>query len=363
MLTLLGFLILAAVVPTSLAEERVQGGLDVLVITPLTAREIMLGKWKANFRLALRLAFFPSLISFVAALILRSDDTSYGMVATVTTANGPVKEISIAEALQAGSAFVSRLPDRPSPRVPEIVTEIQIAAISAMGSGLSATSPARILQTYQPDPAAFEPTKALRAGTAEATFVAGASIIAVPGSTLPEEVTPTTTSYAPYYFSSPSFPVRLGISLLFLTWLAAWGALLVSTGLLIATVFKRPGWATTANVLLIVGVSFASLLLLPSTDPNAESWESPIFYLCPIIAPVGINLALGLYVEATAPLWQSALKGGAISTLSAAVLAYVLFQWSVRRLDKAMGRAGSDRKPRPAMRAPAVVPQQALAGP
>jgi ABC-type transport system involved in multi-copper enzyme maturation permease subunit len=46
----IALLILSALSATVLAEERVQGNLDVLMATPLPTREIVLGKWWGAFR-------------------------------------------------------------------------------------------------------------------------------------------------------------------------------------------------------------------------------------------------------------------------------------------------------------------------
>ena len=47
-----GLLMLSAVAPTSMAEERQRGSLDILAATALSTRAIVVGKWLGTFRLA-----------------------------------------------------------------------------------------------------------------------------------------------------------------------------------------------------------------------------------------------------------------------------------------------------------------------
>ncbi len=60
--TAIGMLLLSVIASTSLAEERVRGGLDILMTTPLSTAEIVIGKWLGTFRLAGWLAIFPVLL-------------------------------------------------------------------------------------------------------------------------------------------------------------------------------------------------------------------------------------------------------------------------------------------------------------
>ena len=46
-----GLLMLSAIAPTSMAEERQRGSLDILAATTLSSREIVIGKWMGTFRL------------------------------------------------------------------------------------------------------------------------------------------------------------------------------------------------------------------------------------------------------------------------------------------------------------------------
>jgi ABC-type transport system involved in multi-copper enzyme maturation permease subunit len=67
---LFGLMMLTSLAPTSLAEERVRGSLDVLMATPLSSRSIAWGKWLGTYRIVLWLAILPALAAgFVAALV------------------------------------------------------------------------------------------------------------------------------------------------------------------------------------------------------------------------------------------------------------------------------------------------------
>lgn len=67
---MIGLMLMCLSAPTSLAEERAQGSLDVLVATPLSAREIVYGKWLGTFRYILPIALLPTII--VGSLSWRS---------------------------------------------------------------------------------------------------------------------------------------------------------------------------------------------------------------------------------------------------------------------------------------------------
>src|SRR5262249_61024307 len=62
-----GLLVLSAVAPLSMAEERQRGSLDVVVATPLSTRAIVLGKWWGTFRLVPLLALGPGLMTLALA--------------------------------------------------------------------------------------------------------------------------------------------------------------------------------------------------------------------------------------------------------------------------------------------------------
>ncbi len=58
----IGLLLACAGAATCLAEERAQGGLDVVLATPIDSRRIVLGKWWGAFRIVPRLAILPGLL-------------------------------------------------------------------------------------------------------------------------------------------------------------------------------------------------------------------------------------------------------------------------------------------------------------
>jgi ABC-type transport system involved in multi-copper enzyme maturation permease subunit len=64
---LFGLLFLSAIAPLSLSEERRQGSLDVLVVTPLLSRSIVLAKWLGTFRLVPIVAIGPGLLMLALA--------------------------------------------------------------------------------------------------------------------------------------------------------------------------------------------------------------------------------------------------------------------------------------------------------
>jgi ABC-type transport system involved in multi-copper enzyme maturation permease subunit len=61
LLILFGFLMLSALAPMALSEERQRGSLDVLMATPLSTRQIVWGKWLGTYRLVLIFALCPAL--------------------------------------------------------------------------------------------------------------------------------------------------------------------------------------------------------------------------------------------------------------------------------------------------------------
>jgi hypothetical protein len=67
-----GLLLLSAVAPTSMAEERQRGSLDILAVTALSTRSIVVGKWLGTFRLALLMAVCPGVL-VLALATARSD--------------------------------------------------------------------------------------------------------------------------------------------------------------------------------------------------------------------------------------------------------------------------------------------------
>ena len=64
-----GLLMLSAISPTSMAEERQRGSLDVLAATTLSTRTIVIGKWLGTFRLAALIAIAPGLLALAIATV------------------------------------------------------------------------------------------------------------------------------------------------------------------------------------------------------------------------------------------------------------------------------------------------------
>jgi ABC-type transport system involved in multi-copper enzyme maturation permease subunit len=62
-----GLLMLAAIAPTSMAEERQRGSLDLLAVTTLSTREIVIGKWLGTFRLIWPVAIAPGFLALALA--------------------------------------------------------------------------------------------------------------------------------------------------------------------------------------------------------------------------------------------------------------------------------------------------------
>jgi ABC-type transport system involved in multi-copper enzyme maturation permease subunit len=58
----IGLLLLSVTSATALAEERARGSLDVLLATPLSTRQIVVGKWLGSYRRIPPLAILPALV-------------------------------------------------------------------------------------------------------------------------------------------------------------------------------------------------------------------------------------------------------------------------------------------------------------
>jgi ABC-type transport system involved in multi-copper enzyme maturation permease subunit len=67
-----GLLMLSAVAPTSMAEERQRGSLDLLATTTLSTRSIVVGKWLGTLRLVPLLAIGPGLVGLALATAHKS---------------------------------------------------------------------------------------------------------------------------------------------------------------------------------------------------------------------------------------------------------------------------------------------------
>ncbi len=70
-----GLLVLSAVAPMSMSEERQRGSLDLLASTTLSTRTIVLGKWLGTFRVVLLLAIVPGLMGIALATASKSPRT------------------------------------------------------------------------------------------------------------------------------------------------------------------------------------------------------------------------------------------------------------------------------------------------
>jgi ABC-type transport system involved in multi-copper enzyme maturation permease subunit len=70
-----GVLMLAAAAPTSMAEERQQGSLDLLAATTLSTAAIVLGKWLATLRQVALVAIGPGLLGLGLALAVKAPQT------------------------------------------------------------------------------------------------------------------------------------------------------------------------------------------------------------------------------------------------------------------------------------------------
>ena len=62
-----GLLILSVIAATALGEERTRGSLDVLLSTPFSARQLVLGKWLGTFRRVALPAILPGLVVWMRA--------------------------------------------------------------------------------------------------------------------------------------------------------------------------------------------------------------------------------------------------------------------------------------------------------
>ncbi len=70
-----GLLMLAAAAPTSMAEERQRGSLDLLAATTLSTPAIVVGKWLGALRQVAPVAIGPGLLGFALALAVKAPQT------------------------------------------------------------------------------------------------------------------------------------------------------------------------------------------------------------------------------------------------------------------------------------------------
>ena len=65
----IGLLLLSVAAATTLAEERARGSMDLILSTPLSTREIVMGKWLGAYRVVPLLAVLPALVIARGALL------------------------------------------------------------------------------------------------------------------------------------------------------------------------------------------------------------------------------------------------------------------------------------------------------
>ncbi len=87
-----GLLMLAAIAPTSMAEERQRGSLDLLAATALSTRAIVTGKWLGTFRLVWPMTIGPALIALAMATALSNNSP----VVSINRATAPILALSMA---------------------------------------------------------------------------------------------------------------------------------------------------------------------------------------------------------------------------------------------------------------------------
>ena len=70
-----GFIMLSAVAPMSMSEERQRGSLDLLAATALSSREIVVGKWLGAYRMVVLLTIGPGLVAIALATAAKAPPT------------------------------------------------------------------------------------------------------------------------------------------------------------------------------------------------------------------------------------------------------------------------------------------------
>ena len=95
-----GLLLLGVTAASSLAEERANGSLDVLLSTPLSARQIVMGKWLGAFRIAPLLAIMPAFVIWANGLTTGSQSAweIVLMIAFVLCAGAAITSVGLAMA-------------------------------------------------------------------------------------------------------------------------------------------------------------------------------------------------------------------------------------------------------------------------
>ncbi len=102
---LFGLLIMSSVAPTSLAEERVRGSLDVLMTTPLSTWSIVWGKWLGTYRIVLWLAVLPGIASLIVACLAHASFARFVPPSLVDRITAPC--LVVCEMLAYGAAITS----------------------------------------------------------------------------------------------------------------------------------------------------------------------------------------------------------------------------------------------------------------
>jgi ABC-type Na+ efflux pump permease subunit len=100
-----GLLMLAAIAPTSLSEERQRGSLDVLLATPLSTRTIVYGKWLGTFRFVPLLVVCPLILT----LAMATGDLSAWLARIGTAGQDNYDRLTLAERLLGVSLLASTL--------------------------------------------------------------------------------------------------------------------------------------------------------------------------------------------------------------------------------------------------------------
>jgi hypothetical protein len=87
-----GLLLLTVLAPTSLAEERIRGSLDVLMTTPLSTRSIVWGKWVGTYRTVFLLVILPTLAAVTIAYL--APPLAKGMTTAAARARVPMPPLT-----------------------------------------------------------------------------------------------------------------------------------------------------------------------------------------------------------------------------------------------------------------------------
>jgi ABC-type transport system involved in multi-copper enzyme maturation permease subunit len=101
---LFGFLMLSAMAPSALAEERARGSLDVLLATPLSTREIVVAKWWGVYRKAIVLAPLPLYVG----LFMAGSIPALPIWATARPINPPLVPINDGDRLLAAAGTIAQ---------------------------------------------------------------------------------------------------------------------------------------------------------------------------------------------------------------------------------------------------------------